>query len=153
LNQPIGNAVIGASGHTLDFNVNNDAIQVTLTDAATNDKVRRAVAQSIEVLRRRVDALGTTEPNIQQEGADRVLVEVPGLQDTTRLKEILGTTAKLEFRLVAQPGEPPGDVESLPEQHGGGTIPVEKRVMVEGEDLVDAQASFDQNGQPDVNFR
>jgi preprotein translocase subunit SecD len=154
LNQPIGNAVIGASGRTLDIAQNGDtAIQVTLTDAAINDKIRRAVAQSIEVLRRRVDALGTTEPNIQQEGADRVLVEVPGLQDTTRLKEILGTTAKLEFRLVAEPGENPSEVEDLPQQHGGSPMPVEKRVMVQGEDLVDAQASFDQNGQPDVLFR
>jgi SecD/SecF fusion protein len=154
LNQPIGNAVIGASGHTLDIAETGDnAIQLTLTDAATNDKVRRAVGQSIEVLRRRVDALGTTEPNIQQEGADRVLVEVPGLQDTTRLKEILGTTAKLEFRLVAEPGENPSDVEELPQQHGGPPMPVEKRVMVQGEDLIDAQNSFDQNGQPDVTFR
>jgi protein-export membrane protein SecD len=154
LNQPIGNAIIGASGHTLDYNVTGDgAIQVTLTDAAINDKVRRAVSQSIEVLRRRVDALGTTEPNIQQQGTDRVLVEVPGLQDTTRLKEILGTTAKLEFRLVADPGDPPNEVDNLPQQNGGGTLPVQKRVMVQGEDLVDAQAAFDQNGAPDVNFR
>jgi preprotein translocase subunit SecD len=153
LNQPIGNAIVGASGHTLDITDTGDgAVQVTLTDAATADKVRRAVSQSIEVLRRRVDALGTTEPNIQQQGADRVLVEVPGLQDTTRLKEILGTTAKLEFRLVADPGDPPNEVDILPQQQGG-TIPVQKRVMVEGEDLIDAQNAFDQNGQPDVNFR
>jgi SecD/SecF fusion protein len=153
LNQPIGNAIMGPSGHTLDVRDAGDGtVQVTLTDAAIADKVRRAVSQSIEVLRRRVDALGTTEPNIQQQGADRVLVEVPGLQDTTRLKEILGTTAKLEFRLVADPGDPPNEVDNLPEQQGG-TIPVQKRVMVEGEDLVDAQNAFDQNGQPDVNFR
>jgi protein-export membrane protein SecD len=153
LNQPIGNAIVGASGHTLDIKDTGDgAVQVTLTDAAITDKVRRAVSQSIEVLRRRVDALGTTEPNIQQQGSDRVLVEVPGLQDTTRLKEILGTTAKLEFRLVADPGDPPNEVDVLPQQQGG-TIPVQKRVMVEGEDLIDAQNAFDQNGQPDVNFR
>ena len=153
LNQPIGNAIVGPSGHTLDIKDSGDgAVQVTLTDAALADKVRRAVSQSIEVLRRRVDALGTTEPNIQQQGSDRVLVEVPGLQDTTRLKEILGTTAKLEFRLVADPGDPPNEVDNLPQQQGG-TIPVQKRVMVEGEDLIDAQNAFDQNGQPDVNFR
>jgi SecD/SecF fusion protein len=153
LNQPIGNAIMGPSGHTLDVKDAGDGtVQVSLTDAAIADKVRRAVSQSIEVLRRRVDALGTTEPNIQQQGSDRVLVEVPGLQDTTRLKEILGTTAKLEFRLVGDPGDPPNEVENLPEQQGG-TIPVQKRVMVEGEDLIDAQNAFDQNGQPDVNFR
>jgi preprotein translocase subunit SecD len=153
LNQPISNAIIGTSGHTIDLAETGDgALQATLTDAAINDKIRRAVAQSIEVLRRRVDALGTTEPNIQQQGADRLLVEVPGLQDTTRLKELLGTTAKLEFRLVADPGDPPSEVENLPQQQGG-EIPVQKRVMVAGEDLTDAQAGFEQNsGQPDVNF-
>jgi protein-export membrane protein SecD len=153
LNQPLGNAIIGASGHTLDFGETDDAIQATLTDAALTDKIRRVVSQSIEVLRRRVDALGTTEPNIQQQGVDRVLVEVPGLQDTQRLRDILGTTAKLEFRLVADPGDPPNEVENLPQQQGGQPLPVQKRVMVEGEDLVDAQAGFDQNGEPDVNFR
>jgi SecD/SecF fusion protein len=153
LNQPLSNAIIGASGHTLDISQTPEgAVVLNLTDAAINDKIRRAVAQSIEVLRRRVDALGTTEPNIQQQGADRLLVEVPGLQDTTRLKELLGTTAKLEFRLVADPGDPPGDFENLPQQQGG-QIPVQKNVMVAGEDLVDAKAGFDQNNQPDVNFR
>ena len=82
-----------------------------------------------------------------------MLIEVPGLQDTTKLKELLGATAKLEFRLVADAGEAPGDFEMLPEQQGG-TIPVEKRVMVAGEDLVDAQPGFDsRTGEPDVNFR
>jgi SecD/SecF fusion protein len=153
LNQPLSNAIIGASGHTLDISQTPEgAVVLNLTDSAINDKIRRAVAQSIEVLRRRVDALGTTEPNIQQQGADRLLVEVPGLQDTTRLKELLGTTAKLEFRLVADPGDPPGDFENLPQQQGG-QIPVQKNVMVAGEDLVDAKAGFDQNNQPDVNFR
>jgi len=142
------NAIIGTSGHTLDITQTSDAaILLALTDAAINDKIRRAITQSIEVLRRRVDALGTTEPNIQQQGADRVLVEVPGLQDTTRLKELLGTTAKLEFRLEADPGDPPGDFEYLPQQQGG-QIPVQKRVMVAGEDLTDAKTGFDQNNQP-----
>jgi protein-export membrane protein SecD len=154
LNQPISNAIIGAAGHTLEIADNGaGAIQLTLTEAAINDKIHRAVSQSIEVLRRRVDALGTTEPNIQRQGADRVLVEVPGLQDTTRLKQLLGATAKLEFRLVADPGDPPSEVEVLPQKQGG-TIPVQKRVMVAGEDLTDAQPSFDsRTGEPDVNFR
>ena len=83
-----------------------------------------------------------------------MLIEVPGLQDTTKLKEIIGQTAKLEFRLVADPGDPPNEAETLPMQKGGGTIQVQKRVMVDGEDLVDAQQSFDQQtGEPDVTFR
>jgi SecD/SecF fusion protein len=132
----------------------NGLVQFTVTEAGIDRKIRRAVDQSIEVLRRRVDALGTTEPNIQREGADRVLVEVPGLQDTSKLKEILGTTAKLEFRLVAEPGADPSEVEALPWADQPGTLPVEKRVMVQGEDLVDAQPGFDSRTQePVVNFR
>ena len=130
------------------------ASQLTLTDAAVADKVRHAVTQSIEVLNRRINAMGTKETVIQRQGVNRVVVEVPGLQDTTRLKEIIGQTAKLEFRLVADPGDPPNEVETLPMQKGGGSIQVQKRVMVDGGDLVDAQQSFDQQtGEPDVTFR
>ncbi|HXW71094.1 MAG TPA: protein translocase subunit SecD [Methylocella sp.] len=129
-------------------------IQLTVTEAGVDSKVRRAVEQSIEVLRRRVDALGTTEPNIQRQGNDRILVEVPGLQDTSKLKEILGTTAKLEFRLVAEPGADQADVELLDQVDQPGKLPVEKRVMVQGEDLTDAQPGFDSRTQePIVNFR
>ena len=146
----------GPGAPAFDITQNSDGlVQFTLTDAGLRAKVRRAVEQSIEVLRRRVDALGTTEPNIQREGDDRVLVEVPGLQDTSKLKEILGTTAKLEFRLVANPGEDPSEVEMLDEvDRPGGKLPVEKRVMVQGEDLTDAQPGFDSRTQePVVNFR
>jgi SecD/SecF fusion protein len=132
----------------------NGLIQFTVTEAGVDSKVRRAVEQSIEVLRRRVDALGTTEPNIQRQGDDRILVEVPGLQDTSKLKEILGTTAKLEFRLVAEPGADPTDTELLDQVDQPGKLPVEKRVMVQGEDLTDAQPGFDNRTQePVVNFR
>ena len=129
-------------------------IRLTVSDQAILDRIRRAVDQTIEVLRRRVDALGTTEPNIQRQGNDRVLVQVPGLQDTNRLKEILGTTAKLEFRLVADGGYNPADVDMLPQTDQPGLLPVEKQVMVQGEDLTDAQPGFDQRtSEPVVNFR
>ena len=154
LNASVGGALTGATGHTLDISDTGDgAIRAALTDAAITEKVRRAVTQSIEVLNRRLNGSGTKETNVQQQGVDRVLVEVPGLQDTTKLKDLLGATAKLEFRLVADAGEPPEDFEVLPQQQGG-TLPVEKRVMVAGEDLVDAQPGFDsRSGEPDVNFR
>ena len=143
----------GASAYTLDDN-GAGQVTVSVTDAGVTDTIRRAVDQSIEVIRRRVDALGTTEPLIEREGNDRILVEVPGLQDPDKLKQILGTTAKLEFRLVAQPGENPADVEELDQTEDPGKLPVEKRVMVQGEDLTDAQPGFDgQNQQPIVNFR
>jgi preprotein translocase subunit SecD len=151
LAQPVGSQFAGAPSLMVSDNPDG-LVQLTLSEAGINDKIRRAVDQSIEVLRRRVDALGTTEPNIQREGADRVLVEVPGLQDTSKLKEILGTTAKLEFRLVAKPGTPEGDFEMLPSNEG--SLPVEKRVMVQGEDLTDAQPGFDsRTGEPIVNFK
>jgi protein-export membrane protein SecD len=128
-------------------------IQLVYSDAGTTERIRRAVEQAIEVLRRRVDALGTTEPNIQRQGADRILVQVPGLQDPQRLKEILGRTAKLEFRMLAD--QATGDVDLLPSRDSGGQrVPVERRVIVEGADLTDAQPAFDQRtNEPIVNFR
>lgn len=130
-------------------------IRITVTDAGLRDKSRKAVEQSIEVIRRRVDALGTREPSIQRQGDDRVLVQVPGLQDPQTLKDILGQTAKLEFRLVAEPGQNPAEVEELDQVDEQGKLPVEKQVMVQGEDLTDAQPGFDQqrSGEPVVNFR
>jgi SecD/SecF fusion protein len=130
-------------------------IRVTVTEAGLRDKSRKAVEQSIEVIRRRVDALGTREPSIQRQGDDRVLVQVPGLQDPQTLKEILGQTAKLEFRLVAEPGQSPAETEELEQVDQEGKLPIEKQVMVQGEDLTDAQPGFDQqrSGEPVVNFR
>ena len=112
LSQPIGGPLAGGNGRTLDVTQTDAGVQLTLTDAAVADKVRHAVSQSIEVLNRRVNAMGTKETMIQQQGVNRVLVQVPGLQDTTKLKEIIGQTAKLEFRLVADPGDPPNEVVS-----------------------------------------
>jgi protein-export membrane protein SecD len=144
-----------AGGSGLDITDAGDGLlKLTISDAAIDNKVKRAVEQTIEVLNRRVNGLGTTEPNIQRQGNDRVLVEVPGLQDTNRLKEIVGTTAKLEFRLVGDPGANPGDVDMLEQTDQPGKLPVEKQVMVQGEDLTDATPGFDsRNGEPVVNFR
>jgi SecD/SecF fusion protein len=152
----IGNPLLhGPTSQALEVkDMGNGTIQVLVTDAAVDDRVRRAVDQSIEVLRRRVDALGTTEPNIQRQGNDRILVEVPGLQNPEKLKQILGTTAKLEFRLVAEPGEDSSNYDLLDQTDEPGKLPVEKQVMVQGEDLTDAQPGFDQRtGEPIVNFR
>jgi SecD/SecF fusion protein len=152
-----GGALLGAGGAAgVDIKDNGDGLmQIFITDAAVNDKVRHAVDQSIEVLRRRVDAVGTTEPNIQRQGNDRILVEVPGLQDPDKLKALLGTTAKLEFRLEAKPGDDPADYELLDQaDQPGAKLPVEKRIMVQGEDLTDAQPGFNsQSQEPVVNFR
>lgn len=167
--QPQGVTALGTSQPpTFEIGSTDGLIRLTLTDSGILDRVRRAVDQTIEVLRKRVDGLGTTEPNIQRQGADRVLVQVPGLQDTQRLKDLLGTTAKLEFRMVADPGFVPSEVEQLKEyskdpaqrnvEKDKRTVvaeyPVERRVMVRGEDLTDAQPGFDsRTNEPVVNFR
>ncbi len=153
LNQPVGGVLAGSGERTLSIADSDSAIRLSLTDAAINDKVRRAVGQSIEVLNRRLNASGTKETNVQRQGSDRVLIEVPGLQDTTELKKLVGATAKLTFRLVADASDPPSEVETL-KQSQGGDIQVEKQVMVSGEDLTDAQPGFDsRSGEPDVSFR
>lgn len=156
LAQPVGTlGAFGPSGNmSIDISEQPDGlVQAQVTEAGANERIRRAVEQAMEVLRRRVDALGTTEPNIQRQGLDRILVQVPGLQNPQRLKEILGETAKLQFRFVAEQNS--GDVDMLPSQDAGGQpIPVSRQVIVEGEDLIDAQPAFDQRtGQPIVNFR
>ena len=155
LSQPITNAILGQTGaRTIDIVENESGlVTLTLSDQGIQDKVRRAVDQSIEVVRRRVDQLGTTEPSIQRQGADRILVQVPGLQDPTRLEQILGQTAKLEFRLLGDAGST--DTELMVSKDAGGQrVPVERRVIVDGADLTDAQPGFDsRTNEPIVNFR
>ncbi len=169
LPQMIGGA-FSTSGH-YDFEVSRqgDAFTVTATDAGIRDKISRAVVQSIEVVRRRIDQLGTTEPVIQRQGIDRILLQVPGEKDPQRLKTILGQTAKLEFRLVDQsvsPQEalgsrPPADSVILYEEVKEGNrvvqqVPyvIQRRVIVSGEELIDAQAAFNaQQAEWVVNFR
>jgi len=155
LSQQITNPILGQTGaRNIDLVEQPDGlIQLTYTEQGIAERVRRAIDQASEVLRRRVDALGTTEPNIQRQGADRILVQVPGLQDPQRLKDILGQTAKLEFRMVADPGA--ADVDQLPSKESPGqTMPIERRVIVEGGDLIDAQPGFDQRtSEPIVNFK
>jgi protein-export membrane protein SecD len=170
LSQPLsGGGLLGAptgAPATGDLEISDAGgglITVSLTNAGLEQRIRAAVDQSIEIVRRRVDELGTTEPNIQRQGADRILVQVPGLQDPSRLKDLLGQTAKLSFRLVDQSispeqaaaTRPPPESELLPSaEPGGGSVLVERRIMVSGEDLTDAQPGFDpQTREPVVNFR
>jgi preprotein translocase subunit SecD len=161
LSQPL-TGVLGSTGQmSLNIAQNNGLITLTPSDGAFTERIRQSVDQSIEIIQRRVNELGLVEPSIQREGVDRILVQVPGLQDPTRLKEILGKTAKLDFRMVdlsmtpeqAIQTHPPADSEILPGQDGEKYL-VEKRVLVSGGDLVDAEPGFDQRtNEPIVNFR
>ncbi len=162
LSQPLGGVLGGGSQRTVNVaDLGGGLIRLTLTQAAITERIRQSVDQSIQIVERRVNELGTVEPTIQREGVDRILVQVPGLQDPTRLKEILGKTAKLTFRLVdlSMPPEqalqnaPPPDSEVL-QDHNRVPYVIQKRIMVSGEDLTDAQPGFDQRtGEPIVTFR
>lgn len=138
-------------------------LRYTVTDAGINYRMSTAVSQSIEVIGRRVNELGTTEPIVQRQGSDRILVQVPGLQDPQRLKDILGQTAKLTFQMVDQSmpvqdalngRTPPGDTIMYSKDNPPVPYLIENRVIVSGENLVDAQATFDQRtNEPVVSFR
>jgi SecD/SecF fusion protein len=163
--QPVTNSLFGTgaiSELTLE-EPEQGLLRYTLTEAGINYRMSSAVTQSIEVIGRRVNELGTTEPTIQRQGADRVLVQVPGLQDPQRLKDILGQTAKLTFQMVDQSvpvqeavqGRPPAG-SSVLYSTDDPPVPylIEDRVIVSGENLTDAQATFDQRtNEPVVSFR
>jgi preprotein translocase subunit SecD len=161
LSQPLS-GILGSSGQrSIDITEKGGLITLTPSDAAITERIRQAVDQSIQIIERRVNELGLVEPTIQREGASRILVQVPGLQDPSRLKEILGKTAKLDFRMVdlsmtpeqAMATHPPSDSEIL-DGEGGTKYLIEKRVLVSGADLIDAQPGFDQrNSEPIVSFR
>ena len=118
-----------------------------------------AVQQNIITLRNRVNELGVSEPIIQQAGADRVVVQLPGVQDTAKAKDILGRTATLELRMVDEEHDVSsalrgqGHIGSeLYTERGGGPLLVKKRVMLTGERITDAQPGFDNNNQPAVHI-
>jgi protein-export membrane protein SecD len=159
-----GNVFSGLPERDLLVNATGQRIDVTVTEAAKLAQLQAAVEQSIEIVRRRIDELGTTEPVIQRQGADRILVQVPGLEDPQQLKKLLGRTARMNFRLVS-------NAMSAQQAIATRTVPagteilysageprepylVERRIMVGGDRLRDASPGFDQRtGQPVVNFR
>ena len=136
-----------------------DVIVVTLSDAEKLASDERTVQQSLEIVRRRIDEVGTREPTIQRQGSQRILIQVPGIGSAAELKEIIGTTAQLTFNPVVNrtsdgaqaPGVGNKMIPSLDEP--GLFYVIESAPVVTGEDLVDAQPSFDQNGNPAVSFR
>jgi preprotein translocase subunit SecD len=139
------------------------AFTASLSDQAIRDRDTRAVEQSLEIIRRRIDETGVREPTIEREGEDRILVQLPGIKDPERVKALIGKTAKLEFHLVdenatpaqAEAGGAPGaEVLPLQDRLGGGPtqLVVYRSVVVGGDRLVDAQPTFSE-GRPVVNFR
>lgn len=167
VSQPIRGNVFtgGGAGNTLDVERGQaNTINLTITEAGLTQRIGSAIESSIETVRRRIDALGTTEPIIQRQGRDRILVQVPGIRDVARLKSLVGETGKLEFKMVdpsttcqeaKESGRVPPGSEIVESGDGFAQCYVLKsRALVSGESLVDAQPGFDQRtSEPIVTFR
>ena len=148
----------------IEVDTQGNRIILNLSDDAITERRNNALAQSIEIVRRRVDETGTREPTIQRQGDSRILLQLPGVEDPERVKRLLGRTAKMTFHLLCENQDtgqgrvPPGCME-LPDAdaanpQSSGTYLVRRRVAVSGDRLVDAQASFSaQTNEPVVTFR
>lgn len=140
-------------------NGDNNSLKAIFTDERLRDARTYAVQQNITILRNRVNQLGVAEPLVQRQGADRIVVELPGIQDTARAKEILGATATLEFRLVntnvdpsaVETGRIPGDSE-VKYTRDGRPIILYKRVVLTGDHITDSTSQADEYGQPQVSI-
>ena len=164
LRTPLNANILGTgSVYEFDLTVSDEGqVRFAYSNAGLSQRVRGIVDTSIEVIDRRINELGTTEPSIQRQGEDRILVEAPGLGDPARLKELVGQTAQLRFHLVntvlsaeqaATQAPTPATIQVPDVQDQNIVYVVEDTPLMTGEDLTDAQAGFDQtNGQPVVNF-
>ncbi|WP_299029502.1 protein translocase subunit SecD [uncultured Sulfitobacter sp.] len=158
LAQPV-QTLTGAGANDIEVSGDSGIITVVLSEAEKSATDERTMQQSLEIIRRRIDEVGTREPTIQRQGTERILIQVPGIGSAAELKEIIGTTAQLTFNPVvrrttdgaASPGIGNKSVPSLDEP--GLFYVIESAPVVTGEELVDAQPSFDQNGGPAVSFR
>ncbi len=166
ISQPLNAGLVftGQQGNTLDVSRNGSQITLEITEPGLFQRVTSAIEASIETVRRRIDAFGTTEPVIQRQGRDRILVQVPGIRDVARLKALVGETGKLTFHLVdtgssveeaQRTGKPPPGTILVPSEDGfSSAYLLQARALVSGENLVDAQPGFDsQTNEPVVTFR
>ncbi|MGB0439100.1 MAG: protein translocase subunit SecD [Paracoccaceae bacterium] len=152
-------SLTAAGGSDIEVSSSGDILSVRLSDAERVAMDERTLQQSLEIIRRRIDEVGTREPTIQRQGTDRILIQVPGIGSADELKKIIGTTAQLTFQPVVGRAGSVDDIagagnEILPSLDDDGVFYIlEQAPVVTGEDLVDAQPTFDQNNRPAVNFR
>ena len=146
-------------GTTVDIESSGDTIKLSYSDKQKEEMIQDALARSIEIVRRRIDALGTKEPSIQSQGGKYILVQLPGVDNPEHIKELIGQTAKMTFHLVNEnvspeqlaSGRAPSGTDFLPYMDMPDQIvPVYSRIEVSGESLKDSQADFDQNNMPVV---
>ncbi|MEM6565143.1 MAG: protein translocase subunit SecD [Pseudomonadota bacterium] len=152
-------SLTGLAATDIEVRAEGDILVVTLSEDEKRASDERTVLQSLEIIRRRIDEVGTREPTIQRQGTERILIQVPGIGSAAELKSIIGTTAQLTFNPVVNRGSDPDAAPGIGNKilpsidEPGAFYVVESAPVVTGEELVDAQPSFDQNGQPAVNFR
>ena len=161
-NEKVKSVIIGLNKNLIIDNKNNKFF-VNFSDINKQEITKATMTQAIEIVRRRIDETGTNEPSIQQQGADRIIVQLPGLDDPSRIKKLLGKTAKLNFQLVHPSissddiergsNAPPGYVILEEDKNPSRLYMVNKRVMVSGEMLKDASPTFDRNNSPSVSFQ
>jgi preprotein translocase subunit SecD len=140
--------------------VDSTRVVLTPTPTGTAQALKDAMGVARDVVRRRIDPGGTKEITVITEGGNRILVQVPGVEDPEALKKLIGQTARLEFKLVdlsanpedVQQGRAPPGSQVLPMADGSGAMAVKRRVMVSGDQLTDAKQSFDQDGRPDIDI-
>lgn len=129
-------------------------LRLTLTEAKLAEIREYSIKQNLTTVRNRVNELGVAEPLVQRQGANRIVVELPGVQDTAEAKRILGKTANLEFRLAAEPDAPRASTETFEfREQGRPPVQLERTPIITGDRVTDAQASYDENGRPQVNIR
>ncbi len=149
----------GAAASNIDVRIDGPILTITISEAEMLAMNERTMAQSLEIIRRRIDEVGTREPTIQRQGAERILVQVPGVGSADEIIALLGTTAQLTFNPVvgsaADADQSPGSGNIIypSVDNPGSFLIVERRPVVTGEDLENAQLDFDQNGRPAVAFR
>lgn len=142
--------------------VGNDRVRFAFTQTALDNMGSTAVDQSIEVVRRRIDSLGTREPSITRQGSDRIVVQAPGESDPAQLERVIGQTAQLTFQMVesdpqllqlALQGSVPPDSQLMLDEDGQTPLLIKKRILVSGEQLTRASVDSDQGGRPAIGFR
>ena len=131
----------------------NYLLNLSLSEQEIQQIQDYAIEQNLTTIRNRVNELGVAEPLVQRQGADRIIVELPGVQDTAQAKRVLGATANLEFRLAARQDASAASTETYPfRDEPGRTARLEREVIVTGENVANASQSFDENGMPQVNI-
>src|SRR5690606_32858765 len=129
-------------------------LRLALTEAKLAEIREYSIKQNLTTVRNRVNELGVSEPLVQRQGANRIVVELPGVQDTAEAKRSLGKTANLEFRLAAEADAPRATTETFEfRQEGRPPAQLERTLIITGDQVTDAQASYDENGRPQVNIR